>query len=148
MQIKSIAPIIVLFCVVASLLVPGCTSYTSTKASPTNTPSPSPSPTVPSPTVAALEMVAFKEPNPNANVIRINTTIFNNHAGTFKLSTDNYYLTDSSGTIYKPINTVSTSVSDSDTWQRIVLNFQLKAGATPKTLRYYDGTHDINCTVT
>jgi hypothetical protein len=93
-------------------------------------------------------MVAIKESDSGYGAIMINATINNRHAGTFKLSTNNFFLTASNSRFYQPVGGVFTSVSDNDHYNWFLLPFQLDAGATPTTLRYYDGTHDLSCTVT
>ncbi len=81
-----------------------------------------------------------------ANVVIINATFNNNNAGTFKISSDNFYLTDSSGYSHSPVSPVATDVADSGYSSWMWVYFQVSSG-TPSTLRYYDGTHDISCSV-
>jgi hypothetical protein len=81
------------------------------------------------------------------NVVQINATITNNNAGTFKTSTDNFYLQDSSGHTSTPVNSVRTDVSDNGYYITMPLYFTVTSGATPSSLRYYDATHDISCSV-
>jgi predicted small secreted protein len=118
-----------------SLSVAGCTSNTSTSGQ-------------------ALTLTATQVPvNESvtdyygANAVAINATITNNNAGTFKLSSDNFFLTDSSGHIEQPVSPTTSDVSDSGNWITTPMYFQITQGTTPATLRYYDGTHDISCSV-
>jgi uncharacterized protein YcfL len=118
--------LIVASVLVMSLAIAGCTSSNSTSNSGSN---------------QALVLTATQIPVNDTitsyygnNVVQINATITNNNAGTFKTSTDNFYLQDSSGHTSNPVNSVRTDVSDNGYYITI-------------PLRYYDGTHDISCSV-
>jgi predicted small secreted protein len=131
--------LVVALVLVMSLSVAGCTSNNSTSNSGSD---------------QALVLTATQIPVNDTitsyygnNVIQINATITNNNAGTFKTSTDNFYLQDSSGHTSNPVNPVRTDVSDTGYYQTIPLFFTVNSGATPSSLRYYDGTRDISCSV-
>jgi hypothetical protein len=121
---------------VMSLAVAGCTSNTSNTSG------------------QALTIAATTTPA-NAtlknyygnNVVVVNATITNNNAGTFKISSDNFYLSDSGGYTHQPLNTPNTAMSDSNAYTWMWLYFRLDSGTTPASLRYYDGTHDVSCSV-
>ena len=124
---------------VMSLAIAGCTSNNSTSNSGSE---------------QALVMTAKQVPVNSTiksyygnSVVQINATITNNNAGTFKTSTDNFYLQDSSGHTSNPLNPARTGVSDTDYYVTIPLFFTVSSGATPSSLRYYDGTRDISCSV-
>ena len=82
-----------------------------------------------------------------SSLVQINATLNNNNAGTFKASTDNFYLQDSSGHTSNPVNPVRTDVSDTGYYLTMPLYFTVSSGATPSSLRYYDGNIDVSCTV-
>ena len=130
----------VAFVLAMSLAVAGCTSNTSNNSGNSGQ--------------AALTLTAVKEPTPanitsvyGNNIVTINATLHNNDAGTFKISTDDYYLKDSNGQIYQDIGNAATAVSHSgyDNWVR--MSFQIASGATVSQLEYNDGTHDLTCAV-
>jgi uncharacterized protein YcfL len=128
---------------VMSLAVAGCTSNTSTSNS--GSANLSKALTLNATQIPANDTVTAYY---GSGVVAINATLSNNNAGTFKVSSDNFYLADSSGATHSPLNSVTTAVSDSgyDTWMH--LYFTVAAGTTPSTLRYYDGNFDVSCTVT
>src|ERR1019366_6724845 len=80
-------------------------------------------------------------------VVVVNATVANNNAGTFKISSDNFYLGDSGGYSHQALGTAHSDMSDSNTFTWMWLYFSLNSGMTPASLRYYDGTHDISCSV-
>jgi hypothetical protein len=82
-----------------------------------------------------------------SDVVVLSVGFTNNNAGTFKFSTDNFYLTDSTGSVHSPVSPVATDVSNSGISIGVpYLCFTGLSGA-PATLRYYDGNIDVSCNV-
>ena len=103
----------------------------------------------------ALSISAVQEPTPanvtayyGGNIVAVNVTVNNSNAGTLKISTDNFYLTDSGGSVSQPIGqTVSWVTHSGEIGWHDVIYVKIKSGTTPSSLEYSDGTYDVSCTV-
>ncbi|MFZ0011854.1 MAG: hypothetical protein WAL97_08120 [Halobacteriota archaeon] len=141
MQFKPIAAITVLSLVAASLLVSGCTSPTTSPTTSNN-----------STTSPALTMTAtYKQDDHDAytgTTFNVTAVVYNDHAGTLKLSTDNFILSDSAGYTHTALGTRPAVVlSENGESDFLWMHFQVSAGTTPSNLTYYDGTNKVECTI-
>ncbi len=102
-----------------------------------------------------LSLTAVQIPTPadaasyigTSNIVAINVTISNNGGPAVKISSDNYYMLDSSGHTWQPWGGTSSSILDSGYSTYMLLYFQITPGATPSQVTYYDGTYNLNCRV-
>jgi len=137
MQLKPITAIAVLFLVVASLLVSGCTSPTTSNTSTTG---------------PALTMSARWQSHEydvyNGETVTINATVNNEHAGTLKLSTDNFLMQDSARYEHTALgNKPAVTIVENGEYSVFTIHFPIGAGASPTALTYYDGTNKVDCTI-
>jgi hypothetical protein len=103
---------------------------------------------------SAISIAATQAPVPAnvtayyGEVIGINVTVNNDHAGTLKISTDNFYLTDSGNRVTQPVSSTVTWVTHSGErgWTD-VMYFRISPGTQPSKLEYSDGTNDVTCQV-
>ena len=81
------------------------------------------------------------------DAVMINVTLTNNHAGTFKVSGDDFYMQDTSDHLHQPLGATQSSILHENAWVTVPLVFQLQPGTTAAAIEYNDGTHDLNCIV-
>ena len=80
-------------------------------------------------------------------IIVVTADVTNNHAGTLKLSTDNFIMQDSKGYTHTTIGHPAVMLLENSEGATPTINFQTTAGAIPSSLTYYDGTNKITCTI-
>ena len=83
-----------------------------------------------------------------AQTVKIRAEIQNEHAGTIRLSTSNFLLTDSSDGVHKTISSYSAdNVVDNGEGVWFEATFYITAGSHPTELTYFDGTNKMVCPV-
>ena len=81
-------------------------------------------------------------------VVKINATIHNDHAGTVRLSSNNFELMDSTSRVHAPIVSSSSGITVENgegAWMQV--SFYIVDGSHPTELTYYDGTNKVTCSV-
>ena len=79
---------------------------------------------------------------------RVNASIYNEHAGTLKIDTNNFILSDSNSYTNTPVATAhSVIILENGEAASVSIVFIVTDGTTPSELTYYDGTNKVVCSI-
>lgn len=98
----------------------------------------------------AIKMEAFKvgaSEYAGVSYVKLNVSITNDHAGTVRIATSNFLLDDSTGQVNMPVNPSHETVLTNGHSAVATINFPIADGSHPQTLKYFDGTNEVECTV-
>jgi|GEM_PF-2963130 hypothetical protein len=135
---------LVLLLVVATC---GCTSTSNNSSSATTASTPS----TPALTLTA-QNVGTTTAADGSPIVEINATITNNHAGTLQTSSGYFYLQDSSGAVTRTMTIQAGGVGAQNVLNNgetgwTDMHFNITPGSHPTQLTYYDGTHNLVCSI-